>query len=77
MAKFTFPIRLVKNLEVTLVKVAREIRRKVRITLTHILIRCIGVAKDGVDILTMNAERNPNDTESTLELLLNTLCKAF
>ena len=25
----------------------------------------------------MNAERNPNDTESTLELLLNTLCKAF
>jgi hypothetical protein len=33
--------------------------------------------KDGVDILTMNAEREPIDTESTLELILNTLCRAF
>lgn len=33
--------------------------------------------KDGVDILTMNADREPADTESTLELILNTLCKAF
>ena len=27
--------------------------------------------------LTMNAEREIADTESTLELILNTLCKAF
>lgn len=33
--------------------------------------------KDGVDILTMNSEREPIDTESTLELILNTLCRAF
>ncbi len=33
--------------------------------------------KDGVDILTMNAEREIVDTESSLELILNTLCKAF
>ena len=37
----------------------------------------IEIVKDGVDILTMNAEREPIDTESTLELILNTLCKAF
>jgi len=37
----------------------------------------IEVVKDGVDILTMNAEREIADTESTLELILNTLCKAF
>lgn len=35
------------------------------------------VVKDGVDILTMNAEREPAETESTLELILNTLCRAF
>lgn len=35
------------------------------------------IVKDGVDILTMNAEREIADTESSLELILNTLCKAF
>jgi len=37
----------------------------------------IGVAKDGLDILTMKLERNPNETESSLELILNTLCRSF
>jgi len=34
-------------------------------------------ARDGVDILTMQTDRKPNDTESSLELILNTLCRAF
>ncbi len=33
--------------------------------------------KDGVDILTMSVDKDPADTDSTLELILNTLCKAF
>jgi len=35
------------------------------------------VIKEGVDILTMNSERPLVDTESTLEYILNTLCRAF
>ena len=35
------------------------------------------VVKEGVDILTMNSERPLVDTESTLEYILNTLCRAF
>lgn len=35
------------------------------------------VVKEGVDILTMNCDREPHDTESSLELILNTLCRAF
>ena len=34
-------------------------------------------ARDGVDILTMQTDRKPEDTESSLELILNTLCRAF
>lgn len=37
----------------------------------------ISEARDGVDILTMQTDRKPNDTESSLELILNTLCRAF
>jgi hypothetical protein len=37
---------------------------------------CIEV-KDGVDILQMSHEKDPEETESTLELILNTLSKAF
>lgn len=33
--------------------------------------------KDGVDILTMNIDREPADTESSLELILNTICRSF
>ena len=33
--------------------------------------------KEGVDILTMNADRDPKETESSLELILNTLCKVM
>ena len=36
-----------------------------------------GVAKEGVDILSMRIEREPDETESSLELILNTLCRAF
>lgn len=35
------------------------------------------IVKEGVDILTMNADRPLVDTESTLEYILNTLCRAF
>jgi hypothetical protein len=35
------------------------------------------VAKEGVDILSMKVERDPEETESSLELILNLLCKAF
>lgn len=52
---------------------ANQIKRKVMITFYLAKI----VAKDGVDILTMNADRDPSETESTLELILNTLCRAF
>jgi hypothetical protein len=34
-------------------------------------------ARDGVDILTMQTDKKPEDTDSSLELILNTLCRAF
>ena len=33
--------------------------------------------KDGVDIMKMDLRRDPTETESTLEFILNTLCKAL
>lgn len=33
--------------------------------------------KDGVDIMMMDTEREPSSTESTLEFILNTLCRAL
>lgn len=33
--------------------------------------------KDGVDIMAMDTKKEPSDTESTLEFILNTLCKAL
>jgi len=62
----------IKQKKVTLEEEINLTKRKV-----NKAILCILVAKDGVDILTMNAEREPIDTESTLELILNTLCRAF
>ncbi len=37
----------------------------------------LGYAKEGIDILTMKVEREPLETENSLELILNTLCRAF
>ena len=33
--------------------------------------------KDGIDILTMSSSKDPTDTDSSLELLLNIMCKSF
>ena len=33
--------------------------------------------KDGVDIMQMDITREPSETESTLEFILNTLCRAL
>ena len=33
--------------------------------------------KDGVDIMMMDTNRDPSETESTLEFILNTLCRAL
>ena len=33
--------------------------------------------KDGVDIMMMDTNREPSETESTLEFILNTLCRAL
>jgi len=33
--------------------------------------------KDGVDIMQMDIEKEPSATESTLEFILNTLCRAL
>jgi hypothetical protein len=33
--------------------------------------------KDGVDIMQMDTNRDPSQTESTLEFILNTLCRAL
>ncbi len=33
--------------------------------------------KDGIDILTMSSSKEPTDTDSSLELLLNIMCKSF
>lgn len=33
--------------------------------------------KDGVDIMQMDVNRDPGETESTLEFILNTLCRAL
>jgi hypothetical protein len=33
--------------------------------------------KDGVDIMQMDLRREPSETESTLEFILNTLCRAM
>jgi hypothetical protein len=35
------------------------------------------VVKDGVDILQMDISKDPSNTESTLEFILNTLCRAL
>ena len=35
------------------------------------------VVKDGVDIMQMDTSKEPSDTESTLEFILNTLCRAL
>lgn len=33
--------------------------------------------KEGIDILTMNSTKEPTDTDSSLELMLNVICKSF
>ena len=33
--------------------------------------------KDGVDIMQMDITKEPSETESTLEFILNTLCRAL
>jgi len=33
--------------------------------------------KEGIDILTMNSSKEPTDTDSSLELVLNVICKTF
>ena len=33
--------------------------------------------KEGIDILTMSSSKDPTDTDSSLELLLNIICKSF
>lgn len=33
--------------------------------------------KDGVDIMQMDINKEPSSTESTLEFILNTLCRAL
>jgi hypothetical protein len=33
--------------------------------------------RDGVDIMSMDTKKEPSDTESTLEFILNTLCRAL
>lgn len=60
--------------KVTLVVEINLIKRKVAF---HLIKLSLGVVKEGVDILTMNYDREPHDTESSLELILNTLCRAF
>lgn len=35
------------------------------------------IAREGVDILSMRTDRDPDETESSLELILNLLCKSF
>ena len=59
---------------VTLVEEQSQTKRRV---IHKLMSSYFCLVKDGVDILTMNAEREPVDTESTLELILNTLCRAF
>ena len=33
--------------------------------------------KEGIDILSMSSSRDPTDTDSSLELLLNIMCRTF
>ena len=33
--------------------------------------------KDGVDIMQMDTSKEPSETDSTLEFILNTLCRAL
>ena len=63
------------EIKVTLAEGTNLIKRKVRYFISKL--NKIEVVKEGVDILTMNCEREPHDTESSLELILNTLCRAF
>jgi len=35
------------------------------------------IVKDGVDIMSMDISKEPSETESTLEFILNTLCRAL
>lgn len=71
---FQFQLWRLLQKKVTLAEARSRTKKKV---LTFLIIIFQVVVKDGVDILTMNSEREPIDTESTLELILNTLCRAF
>lgn len=61
---------LVKRLVELEVKVAKEIKdREPTKKLEDI--------REGIDILTMNTSKEPTDADSSLELLLNIMCKSF
>ena len=57
------------------VSIGKLKKSKILILITYIKFK--GTARDGVDILTMKTEKKPDETESSLELILNTLCRAF
>lgn len=61
---------LVKRLVIYEMNVRKELKAKEPT-------KALGDIKEGIDILTMSSSRDPTDTDSSLELLLNIMCKTF
>ena len=61
---------LIKRLVEYEVKISKEIKEKQPT-------KVLDDIKEGIDILTMNSAKEPNDTDSSLEMLLNSICKSF
>jgi hypothetical protein len=61
---------LIKKLVELEVRIAKEIKDKQPT-------KKLDDIKEGIDILTMNSAKEPTDTDSSLELMLNMVCKSF
>lgn len=61
---------MIKRLVMLEIKIAQEIKEKLPT-------KKLEDIKEGIDILTMNPQKEPTDTDSSLELLINLICKGF
>lgn len=65
---------MIKDLMKRLVELETHIRKEIKAKEPT---KKLDDIKEGIDILTMNSSKDPTDTDSSLELLLNIMCKAF
>lgn len=65
---------MIKDLLKRLVDLEANIRKEIKAKEPT---KKLGDIKEGIDILTMNSSKDPTDTDSSLELMLNIMCRAF